>query len=120
MNRLKELRQKKNWTTKYLSKFLHVNCSTISKYENGKIPLTDVTIMKAALLFDVTSDYLLGLTSTSIKLNKEFITSEDDKKVLSYYNKLNEENKDSTKGYMVKLYREQLYIPVEVDKKRTA
>lgn len=120
MNQLKELRNEMKWTQKYLGNLLHVKNATISKYESGKTPMTDEIIIKAAQLFNVTSDYLLGITFTRNRFNKEFELTGDEKKVLSYYNKLNEEYKDSAKGYIVNLFREQQNIFTETLKKRIA
>jgi transcriptional regulator with XRE-family HTH domain len=117
MNRLKELRHEKKWTQRQLGTLLHVRRTTISNYETGRASLADLTIIKAAQLFNVTSDYLLGITfsrtCTDLGLNI------DEKKILFYFNRLNEENRDSVKGYMVDLYKDQQNMN-EVFKKRAA
>lgn len=116
MNRLKELRYEMKWTQKHLGKLLNVNDKTISKYELGESSLTDAIIIKASRLFNVTSDYLLGLsmdrTSNDLGANE--------KRILFYYNRLNEENQDSAKGHMVDLFREQQYMISKDFKKTTA
>ena len=63
MKRLKELRKKNNITQQDLAKYLKVAKSTLSQYETGsRIPNDD--IKKAiALKFNVSIDYLLGLTN---------------------------------------------------------
>ena len=115
MNRLKELRYEMKWTQKHLGSLLNVSETTISKFETGRSSLTDTIIIKAAKLFDVTSDYLLGLsfsrTNTDSRLNA------DDKKILFYFNRLNNDNKDSAKGHLIGLHREQLDLLSETLKK---
>ena len=61
MNRIRNLRQKNHLTQEELGRLLNVQKSAISKYETGKIPLTDETILQMAKIFDVSTDYLLGL-----------------------------------------------------------
>jgi transcriptional regulator with XRE-family HTH domain len=118
MNRLKELRYEKKWTQKHLGSLLHVRNTTISKFETGRASLTDIIIIKAAQLFDVTSDYLLGITLT--RTNTELELPVNEKKILFYFNRLDEEYKDSVKGYMVDLYREQQNVFTEALKKRAS
>ena len=127
MNRVKELREEMGWTQKYLGSVLNVKNSAISKYENGRATLTEDTIIKLAKLFNVTSDYILGLsdyrnfdqfiseidrTSSMLYVNEPVTagvaddTSEEGK-INQYYSRLNDENKDYIKGQMITLYREQ-------------
>lgn len=60
MNRIKELRLEKGWTQDELGEKLCVKRAAISKYETGKIPLTDDTIKKLSEIFSVSIDFLLG------------------------------------------------------------
>lgn len=77
MNRIKELRESHNWTQEELGKMINVQKSAISKYETGKVPLTDETINKLIDIFKVSSDYLLGITniknSESLTLDEELL-----------------------------------------------
>lgn len=60
-NTLKSLRQKNNWTQTKLAQKLCLTKSVISAYENNiRMPSYDVLI-SIAKIFDVTTDYLLGL-----------------------------------------------------------
>lgn len=60
-SRLRQLRSKKNLTQKQISKRLNVDSSTISAYENNiKMPSLG-NLTKIAMLFNVSTDYLLGL-----------------------------------------------------------
>ena len=44
MNRIKQLRTERGWTQEELGEKLNVKRAAISKYESGRIPLTDDTI----------------------------------------------------------------------------
>ena len=59
--RLKELRQEKGITQKALAESLGYNQSMISFWENGVNEPTESAIRKAALFFEVSADYLIGL-----------------------------------------------------------
>ena len=59
--RLNELREEKNLSTKALGKLLGVSDATISRWENDVNEITADKLVKVALFFKVSSDYLLGL-----------------------------------------------------------
>lgn len=58
---MKELRAENNLTQPELAKLLGVSNGMISFWETGKYEPTASNIVKAAKVFGVTSDYLLGL-----------------------------------------------------------
>jgi transcriptional regulator with XRE-family HTH domain len=135
MNRLKELRLEKNWTQQQLGEQLNIKNAAISKYETRRAALFDDTIIKLAELFNVSTDYLLGLSNyrnrpndNSVELNYDascmktndlFNHDADlainkfcnnvlrEEKILKYFNRLNDENKDYILGKMVELFKEQ-------------
>ena len=60
--RLRLERQRKNWTMERLGEMIGVRKNTISQYEHGKrTPSLDV-IRETAAQFDVSLDYLVGLS----------------------------------------------------------
>lgn len=59
--RLKELRKKKKLSQSQVSARLNITKSSISGYENNIITPSIDIIVKLALLYGVTTDYLLGL-----------------------------------------------------------
>jgi transcriptional regulator with XRE-family HTH domain len=60
--RLKELRKKKGITQEELARHLSLSTSTIGEYEiGGNSPKVD-TLIRLSKYFNVTVDYLLGLT----------------------------------------------------------
>lgn len=60
MNRLKSLREEKGMKQSELGKLLNVQDAAISKYESGKVSLTDDTLLKLSKIFNVPVDYILG------------------------------------------------------------
>lgn len=73
---LSELREERGLTQRELSKILHISNSSISAYETGaRIPNIEV-LVELSKYFNVTTDYLLGIsicnTSPEI-LAEEFI-----------------------------------------------
>ena len=73
--RLTELREDKGITQLELSKKLHISNSSISAYETGACMPDVETLRSLAIFYDVTSDYLLGLTEESVSpavLSEEF------------------------------------------------
>lgn len=60
--RFKELRKEKNISTTELGKVLNVNGSTITRWENGIIIPSIDHLLNIAKYFDVSADYLIGLT----------------------------------------------------------
>lgn len=60
MNRLKFLREEKNFTQGDIAKLLNITIAAYSYYENEKRDMTPDTIIKLAEYFNVSTDYLLG------------------------------------------------------------
>ena len=60
MNRIKELRQKRNITQIRLSTEIEVSQETISAYENGKAEPRLDNLVKIADFLNTSTDYLLG------------------------------------------------------------
>jgi len=69
MNRLKSLREQAGMTQTQLGKLLNVKDAAVSKYESGKIPLTDETLLRLSKIFNVSVDYLLGKEATCATIN---------------------------------------------------
>ena len=60
MNRIRELRKKKDLTQKELAKHLKVADSTLSYWEMGKYEPDNKALMKLSEFFQVPIDYILG------------------------------------------------------------
>lgn len=61
--RLKELRLSRRWTQAQLGEYLHVNKTTICNYEKGKIIPPTEKVVEVAKVFNVTIQYLLGMSN---------------------------------------------------------
>lgn len=69
--RLKELRKSWDLSQKELANILQTNNSSVCDWERGSTQPDLLTLIKIAVFFDVTSDYLLGLedeTGAKVKL----------------------------------------------------
>jgi transcriptional regulator with XRE-family HTH domain len=58
-DRIKELRKEKGWKQGDLADHIGSDARQISRYENGKVTPSPDAIVKIAMAFDVTIDYLL-------------------------------------------------------------
>lgn len=61
-NRLKLLRCEKKWTQKQLAEKLNYGYTAISNYESGKNKPSYDDLIKIAKVFNVSTDYLLGIS----------------------------------------------------------
>jgi len=64
-DRLTELREKENLSKQGVADLLNVNRVTYSNWEYGKTEPNFVTLAKLAKLFNVSVDYLLGVSDTN-------------------------------------------------------
>ena len=70
-DRLKELREEKEFTQEELGKFLNVSRQTISGYESGSIEPSIANLVKITDIFNISLDYLLCRTKERYNLNLE-------------------------------------------------
>ena len=109
--RIKELRLKSDLTQKDLSDFLVVTPKTVSFYELGqRMPPANV-LMKLCQKFNVSVDYLLGLTDIPYTID-DYIAkqkktgtqpaadeySADERKIIDMYRQLSEKDKGKIEG----------------------
>lgn len=59
--KLKELREENNLTQSQIAEFLNIKQNTYSQYENEKRQLPIDVLIKLSKLYNVTTDYILGL-----------------------------------------------------------
>src|SRR5690554_897018 len=69
MNRLRELRKKKNLTLRDLSDILNISFGQLGKLERGESLMSSEQIKLFTNFFNVSADYLLGLPIKAIPLN---------------------------------------------------
>ena len=60
--RLKELREDNDLKQKELAEYLHIKQNTYSQYENGQRQLPIDILIKLAKYYNVSTDYILGLS----------------------------------------------------------
>lgn len=69
--RLKDLREDRDLTQAELVRILKMHKTTYTNYEQGKREPPFELIIKLARLYDVSIDYIAGLTDTPISLLKK-------------------------------------------------
>ena len=85
MNRLKELREVKNLSTRGLAAMVDINHMAINYYENEKRDFNTTALKTLSIFFDVTIDYLLCHSSYYLFVNYHNImlkVNEEDYKLL--------------------------------------
>ena len=60
--RLKDIREDADVTQKTVADYLNIRQNTYSQYENGQRQLPNEALIKLALFFNVSTDYILELT----------------------------------------------------------
>ncbi len=86
--RLKKLRESENISREHLANSLGITYSALSKYETGKREPGLELLQKIATHFDVTTDYLLGVTDNSKPTDYKLAgISDEDYNNLSAYQK---------------------------------
>lgn len=69
MSRLRELRKEKGYTQQQIAEILDTDQQKISKYELGEAVLNEREIIRLADFFDVTADYMLGISDFRQEIN---------------------------------------------------
>ena len=70
MNRLKQLREGRDYTQGYMAQLLNISRSTYTKYESGSIQMGQDVLVRLADLFEVSIDYLLGRSNAPSDIQK--------------------------------------------------
>ncbi len=99
MNRIKELREEKGMTQIRLSIELSVSQETVSAYENGKHFPSVQSLIKISELFNVSCDYILGLSDVKNIQNGGAYTI-DEISLISEYRSLLPSERTMVKAYM--------------------
>jgi DNA-binding XRE family transcriptional regulator len=60
--RIRGLREDKDWTQKYIAGLLYINRRTYSAYENGVNSMSPEVLIKLSKIHNTSIDYLLGQT----------------------------------------------------------
>ncbi len=64
--RIRELREDRDWTQKYVSSYLNCSQQVYSNYELGQRDVPTAVLIALSVLYNTSVDYLLGLTKKRI------------------------------------------------------
>ena len=103
--RIRDLREDNDIKQSTIASDLGISQPQYQRYESGTRQIPVDILIRLAAIYDVSIDYLLGLTN--VKKAPAPALNADAKKALTYFSRLNQENKDYILGEMVKLHREQ-------------
>ena len=62
-NRIRDIRNDKNLSQKQVAEKLNIAQNTLSQYETGERNIPNEILIKLALIYDTSIDYLLGITN---------------------------------------------------------
>ncbi len=79
MQRLKECRLKANLTQQYVALTLGIKPPSVSNWESGKTQPTMDNLIELARLYNVTTDYLLGISDSAVAENEKGTADEEEK-----------------------------------------
>lgn len=89
--RLYDLREAADMSQKKLAEMLNLKSSAISKYEKGHTQPGIPTLIKLAEIFNVSVDYLLGISSIKNPYSADKFTPKE-AEIITKYRKLSKEN----------------------------
>ena len=98
-DRLKQLRKERNMTQVALGKQLHYGSASITHYESGKSTPSISDMKKIAAIFNVSLDYLLGVSDTRIPYADSDESMEKWKAIYEYFLELSEEDAEDLIAY---------------------
>ena len=107
MNHLKKLREERSWKQSYIAEKLSVGVAAVSKYESGKVLLRSDTIILLANLYNVSTDYLLGVSPVrgpykNVKKNPIQL-SKDEYDLMYLYKSLDSHGKEVVRELIVEI-----------------
>lgn len=69
--RIRDLREDNDYTQQFIAQYLMCDQSLYSKYERNEQPIPLALVIKLALLYDVSIDYIVGLTDDPTPYNRK-------------------------------------------------
>lgn len=100
--KIKKLRNEKNWTQEYVAKRLNISAPALSRYESGACEPKDLAmISQFAQLYNVSTDYLLGLSEEKTSSENKNIEQPNDEWLYAFnngYNDLDDADKEVLKA----------------------
>lgn len=97
MNRIRELREDRDLRQSDVSSATGIDQRTLSNYETGRTNPDSYAIIKLANFFDVTTDYLLGVSKYSFTKPNQILSQIENIQTMlnELYNSINNEIKSS-------------------------
>ena len=93
--RIRELRLKNGYKQKELAMLLNIENNTMCQYENSTRIPDYIVIRKICKLFNISADYLLGITNYEVSyLNDEYAD------LIIKYSKLSNKDKEKVKVFL--------------------
>ena len=105
-DKLRDLREARNLKQVDVAKKININNKILSAYERN---ICEPTIENLKILCDfyhVSADYMLSIEAPKAAADTPQL-SEDQRRMLAYYERLTMEHKDAVRGLMVLYYKEQ-------------
>lgn len=90
-DRIKAIREKRDWTQTLLAKKMGISKSVMSRIEAGTRPLEDSLLVKLVEILEVSSDYLLGVEAKEKKHEEETEADLKRKQGLEYIKQIKDE-----------------------------
>lgn len=90
--RLRDLREDRDLTQKALAEKLYMQTTQYRRYESGERPIVLETAIELANFYDVSLDYIAGLTDYNSRIEKNNLSAEE-KLLITLFRKLNETDK---------------------------
>lgn len=116
-DRLRNIREDRDLKQTEVAKAIHITNKVLSSYERNISLPTIENLIALCNYYHISADSILQtdyqISSNNPKLNANVNTtpvslSAEQKRVLYYYSRLNEENRDAIKGLMVTYYKDQV------------
>lgn len=116
-DRLRDLRESRDLQQKTVAAALHISNKLLSSYErNISLPPLD-TLTAICEYYNVSADFLLQIEIRPVSENITTVEqpgynlvalTPEQKRLLSYYERLDDENREAVRGLMILLYKQQL------------
>lgn len=110
MEHLRELRTKRGLLQKDIASFLGIDRTTYVKYEKGDNEPSNDIIVKLATFFNVSTDYLLGVSNNANATSSHSI---EKNRIETLYEQLNLLGKEKVESYIMDLLENPKYTSSE-------
>lgn len=104
LQRLRDLREDADLKQEDIAKILHISKNTYSMYERGLRTIQTEMLIKLAKFYEVSIDYIAGLTNNKRGLNN---LEKEQEYILNIYTQLNDRNKGKVETYIEILIEKQ-------------